>query len=73
MSHFSILFSVVMLCWYTCLLYILTISAILDYQFVLFGSLQAIFTDILGMKRAAAIVPKLLNFEPKQHRMDIAQ
>ena len=39
-----------------------------------FGSCQAIFTDILGMKCAAAkIVPKLLNFEQKQRRMDIAQ
>ena len=39
-----------------------------------FGSCQAIFTDVLGMKRAAAkIVPKLLNFVEKQHRMDIAQ
>ena len=38
------------------------------------GSCQAIFTDILGMKRAAAkIVPKLLNFEQKYHRMDIVQ
>ena len=40
----------------------------------MFGSCQAIFTDVLGMKCAAAkIVPKLLNFEQKQHRMDIAQ
>ena len=39
-----------------------------------FGSCQAIFTDVLGMKRAAAkIVPKLLNFEQKQCCMDIAQ
>ena len=39
-----------------------------------FGSCQAIFTDALGMKRAAAkIVPKLLNFEQKQRLMDIAQ
>ena len=38
------------------------------------GSCQAIFTDVLGMKRAAAkIVPKLLNFEQKQRRIDIAQ
>ena len=35
---------------------------------------QAIFTDVLGLERAAAkIVPKLLNFEKKQCRMDIAQ
>ena len=40
---------------------------------VSFGSCQAIFTNVLGMKRAAAkIVPKLLNFEQKQRRMDIA-
>ena len=32
-----------------------------------FGSCQAIFTDVLGMKRAATkINPKLLNFEQKQ-------
>ena len=31
-------------------------------------------SDDLGMKRAAVkIVPKLLNFEQKQRRMDIAQ
>ena len=31
-----------------------------------FGSCQAIFTNVLGMKRAAAeIVPKLLNIEQK--------
>ena len=38
-----------------------------------FGSCQEIFTDVSGMKRAAAkIVPKLLNFQHKQRRMDIA-
>ena len=38
------------------------------------GGISAIFTDVLGMKRAAAkIVSKLLNFEQKQYRMDIAQ
>ena len=32
------------------------------------------FTDLLSMKRAAAkIVTKLLNFEQKQHCLDIAQ
>ena len=37
-------------------------------------SFQAIFPNVLGMKREAAkIVPKLLNFEQKQRRMDIAQ
>ena len=39
-----------------------------------FGSCQAIFTDVLGMKRGAAkIVPKLQNFEQKQRRINIAQ
>ena len=39
-----------------------------------FGSCQATFTDVLDMKRAPAnIVPKLLNFEQKQRRVDIAQ
>ena len=38
-----------------------------------FGSWQAIFIDILAMKRAAMkIVLKLLNFERKQSQMDIA-
>ena len=33
-----------------------------------FDSCQAIFTDVLGMKRAAAkIFPKLLNFEQKKN------
>ena len=37
-------------------------------------SCEAIFTDALGMKHAAAkIPPKLLNFKQKQHRKDIAQ
>ena len=39
-----------------------------------FGTCQAVFTNVLGMKRAAAeIVPKLLNFEQTQRLMDIAQ
>ena len=38
-----------------------------------FGSCQAIFMDVLGMKwTAAKIVPKLLNFKQKQRPMDIA-
>ena len=37
------------------------------------GLCQAIFTDVLGMIRAAAkIVPKLLNLEQNQRRVDIA-
>ena len=39
-----------------------------------FGSCQAIFTNVLGMERAAAdIVPILLKCEEKQRCMDIAQ
>ena len=41
-----------------------TIQEIADDVGISFGSCQAIFTDVLGMKRAEAkIVPKLLNFE----------
>ena len=37
-----------------------------------YRSAQAVFTDVLGAKRAAEkIVPKLVNFEQKQCRMDI--
>ena len=39
-----------------------------------FGSCQAIFTIVLGMKHAVEkIVPKLLNFKQKESSMDIAQ
>ena len=52
----------------------ITIREVADNVGILFGSCQAIFTDILGMKPAAAkIVPKLLNFEQKQCQMDITQ
>ena len=41
----------------------ITIKKVADNA-ISFGSCQAIFTDILGMKRAAAkIVPKLRNFQ----------
>ena len=41
---------------------------------ILFGSYQAILTDVLDTKPAAAkIVPKLLSFEQKQRRLEIAQ
>ena len=40
----------------------ITIRAVADGVGISFGSCQAIFTDFLGMKRAAEkIVPKLLN------------
>ena len=52
----------------------ITIREVADDVGITFGSCQAIFTDVLGMKRAVAkIVPKLVNFEKKQFRMDIAQ
>ena len=41
----------------------ITTREVADDVGISFGSCQAIFTDVLGMKRAAAkIVPKLLNF-----------
>ena len=39
-----------------------------------FGSCQEIFTEVLGMKHATAnTLKKLLNFEQKQNRLDLAQ
>ena len=41
----------------------ITIREVADAVYIAFGSCQAIFADILGMKRAAPkFVPKLLNF-----------
>ena len=52
----------------------ITIREVADDVGISFGSCQAIFRDVLGMICAAAkIVSKLLNFEQKQRRMDIAQ
>ena len=52
----------------------ITVREVADAVGISFGSCQAIITDVLGMKRAAAkIVSKLLNFEQKQRRMDIVQ
>ena len=51
----------------------ITIREIADDVQISFASCQAIFTDVLDMKRATAkIVPKLLNFELKQRCKDIA-
>ena len=51
----------------------ITIREVADDVGISFGSCQAIFTDVLGMKCAVAkIVSKLLNFEQKQLFMDIA-
>ena len=58
----------------TMLVHRITIREVADYVGISYGSCQEIFTNVLGMRRAAAkIVPKLLNFEQKQHRMNIAQ
>ena len=52
----------------------ITIREVVDDVGVSFGLCQAIFTHVLGMKRAAVkIVPKLLNFHQKLRLMDIAQ
>ena len=51
----------------------ITIREVADAIGVSFGSCQAIFTAVLGMKREAAeIILKFLNFELKQRRMGIA-
>ena len=52
----------------------IAIREVADGVGISFGSCQAIFTDVLGMKSAAAkIVTKFLNFKQKQRRMCIAQ
>ena len=52
----------------------ITIRDVADDVGISFGSCEAIFTNVLGMKRAAAeIVPKLLSFVQQQRCMDIAQ
>ena len=52
----------------------ITIIKVADDIAISFDSCQAIFTDVLGMKPAAAkTVSKSLDFEPKQCRMDITQ
>ena len=52
----------------------ITNREVADVVGISFSSCQTIFTDVLGIKRAAAkIVPKLLNFKQKPCRMDIAQ
>ena len=52
----------------------ITVTERSDDVSISYGSRQAIFTDVLSMKCAAAkFVPKLLNFEHKPHIIDIAQ
>ena len=52
----------------------ITIREVADDVGISFCSCQAIFTNVLGIKRAAAkYVTKLLNFEQTQSHMDVAQ
>ena len=51
-----------------------TVIEVADEVGISFGACQAIFKDVFDMKRAAAkFVPKFLNFDQKQRRLDIAQ
>ena len=51
-----------------------TLREVANYVAISFNSCQAIFTDVLGMKCAAAkIILKLQNFEQNQHSLDITQ
>ena len=53
---------------------LITVRAVANYVGISFGSYQAIFTHILGMKHVAAyFFPKFLNFEQKQRHKNIAQ
>ena len=52
----------------------ITIREVTDDVGISIGSCHEIFWNVLGMKRVAAkFVPKLLNFEQKQRRMEGAQ
>ena len=50
------------------------IREVTDEVGISIGSCHYIFSNVLGMKRVAAkFVPKLLNFEQKQRRMEVSQ
>ena len=52
----------------------ITIREVADDIGISIGSCHEIFSNALGMKRVAAkFVPKLLNFDQKQRRMEVAQ
>ena len=52
----------------------ITIREIADDVGISIGSCHDIFSNVLDMKRVAAkFVPKLLNFEQKQRRIEVAQ
>ncbi|KAG8259209.1 hypothetical protein J6590_108756 [Homalodisca vitripennis] len=51
----------------------ITVREIAEYLGISIGLCHSILIDNLGMRRVAAkFVPKLLNFDQKQHRMNIA-
>ena len=51
----------------------ITIREVADDVGILIGSCHDIFSNVLGMKRVAAkFVPKFLNFEQKQRRIEVA-
>ena len=51
-----------------------TIREVVDDVGISIGSCHDIFANVLGMKRVAAkFIPKLLNFDQKQRRMEVAQ
>ena len=52
----------------------ITIREVADDVGISIGSCHEIFSNVLGMERVAAkFVPKLLNFEQKQRRMEVAE
>lgn len=52
----------------------ITIRELVDEVSISFGSIQSILTDDLGLRRVSAkFVPKLLTFEQKNLRLEIAQ
>ena len=52
----------------------ITIREVADDVSISIGSCHEIFSNVLGMKRVVAkFVPKLLNFEQKQRRMEVPQ
>lgn len=52
----------------------ITIREVAEEIGISYGTCEAIFADVLNMKQVAAkFVPKLLNFQQKQHRVTIAE
>lgn len=52
----------------------ITIREVADEVCISIGSCHDIFSNVLGLKRVAAkFIPKLLNFDQKRNRMNIAQ